>query len=92
MSATVIGAALGLNEVQVWKDVDGEPPMSHSIHFSRPANIFDMLWIHLTVSVVEDVICADAQLLRGPVSICKADHMGNSDTMQTFGFHHADKV
>lgn len=24
LSATVIGAALGLDEVQVWKDVDGE--------------------------------------------------------------------
>lgn len=25
LTATVIGAALGLKEVQVWKDVDGRP-------------------------------------------------------------------
>jgi len=26
LTATVIGAALALDEVQVWKDVDGAPP------------------------------------------------------------------
>ena len=30
LSATVIGAALGLAEVQVWKDVDGEPSSIYS--------------------------------------------------------------
>lgn len=42
MSATVIGAALGLDEVQVWKDVDGEPPCLIPHKLARPTYVFDI--------------------------------------------------
>lgn len=38
LSATVIGAALGLAEVQVWKDVDGESPCTHLVVCSQPTS------------------------------------------------------
>ncbi len=30
LTATVLGAALEVDEVQVWKDVDGESPLTHA--------------------------------------------------------------
>lgn len=41
LTATLIGAALGVEEVQVWKDVDGELLKHHQawIHLALPTHL-----------------------------------------------------
>ena len=43
LSATVLGAALGVREVQVWKDVDGEP-FSLPISFPSSPYLLQAIW------------------------------------------------
>eukprot|EP00798_Chlamydomonas_sp_ICE-L_P012551 gene12551-15773_t len=70
LSATVIGAALGLDEVQVWKDVDGVLTSDpRSVTNTRPVN-------HLTYEEATELAYFGAQVLH-PQAMQPAIKTGN---------------